>query len=135
MLKLILPCGWLPWRKFNSRGNLNKISVVPWQRWVLSGVFWVYKPLYKGFWCTKALITKFVINCLDQNSTELSKPNESEFILILIYIFYFIVRQVALVYWLRQIAHDQEVVTSNSGTVYRMDVSNDASYNIKENWK
>jgi hypothetical protein len=38
-----------------------------------------------------------------------------------------------MVYWLRQIAHDQEVVTSNSGTVYRMDVSNDASYNIKEN--
>jgi hypothetical protein len=30
-------------------------------------------------------------------------------------------------------AHDQEVVGSNPGTVYWMDVSNDASYYIKEN--
>jgi hypothetical protein len=30
-------------------------------------------------------------------------------------------------------AHDQDVVGSNPGTVYRMDVSNDASYYIKEN--
>ncbi len=34
-----------------------------------------------------------------------------------------------MVYWLRQIAHDQEVVGSNPDTVYWMDVS-DASYNI-----
>jgi hypothetical protein len=33
--------------------------------------------------------------------------------------------------WLRQMAHDQEVVSSNPGTVYWMDVSNNASYNIK----
>jgi hypothetical protein len=32
-------------------------------------------------------------------------------------------------------AHDQEVVGSNPGTVYWMDVSDDASYYIKENGK
>jgi hypothetical protein len=32
-------------------------------------------------------------------------------------------------------AHDQEVVGSNPGTVYWMDVSDDASYYIKEKLK
>jgi hypothetical protein len=32
-----------------------------------------------------------------------------------------------------QMAHDEEVVGSNPGTVYWMDVSDDASYYIKEN--
>jgi hypothetical protein len=32
-------------------------------------------------------------------------------------------------------AHDQEVVSSNSGTVYWMNVSDDVSYYIKENLK
>ncbi len=32
-------------------------------------------------------------------------------------------------------AHDQEVVGSNPNTEYWMDVSDDASYYIKENWK
>ncbi len=31
----------------------------------------------------------------------------------------------------RQMAHDQEVVGSNPGTIYWMDVSDDASYYIK----
>jgi hypothetical protein len=38
-----------------------------------------------------------------------------------------------MVYWLRQMAHDQEVVGLNPSTVYWMDVSDDASYYIKEN--
>jgi hypothetical protein len=33
-----------------------------------------------------------------------------------------------MVKWLRQMAHDQEVVGSNPGTIYWMDVSDDASY-------
>ena len=32
-------------------------------------------------------------------------------------------------------AHDQEVMSSNSGTVYWMNVSDDVSYYIKENLK
>jgi hypothetical protein len=40
----------------------------------------------------------------------------------------------AVVYWLRQMAHDQETVGSNPGTVYWMDASN-ASYYIKEKLK
>ncbi len=32
-------------------------------------------------------------------------------------------------------AHDQEVVGSNPGTIYWMEVSDDASCYIKENWK
>ena len=40
-----------------------------------------------------------------------------------------------LVYWLRQTAHDQEVVGSNPSNIYWMDVSDDASYYIKEKWK
>ena len=36
----------------------------------------------------------------------------------------------AMVYWLRQTAHDQEVMGLNPGTVYWMDVSN-ASYYIQ----
>ncbi len=40
-----------------------------------------------------------------------------------------------MVWWLRQMAHDQEVVGSNPDTEYWMDVSVDASYYIKENWK
>jgi hypothetical protein len=39
--------------------------------------------------------------------------------------------QVAMVYWLGQMAHNQEVVGSNPDTVYWMDVSDDASFNIK----
>ncbi len=35
-----------------------------------------------------------------------------------------------MVYWLRQTAHDQEVVSLNPSTVYWMDVS-DASYYIQ----
>jgi hypothetical protein len=35
-----------------------------------------------------------------------------------------------MVLWLRQTAHDQEVVGSNPGTIYWMDVSN-VSYYIK----
>jgi hypothetical protein len=35
-----------------------------------------------------------------------------------------------MVYWLRQMAHDQEVVGSNPGNVYWVDVSND---DIEEN--
>ncbi len=38
-----------------------------------------------------------------------------------------------MVWWLRQMAHDQEVEGSNPGTVYWMDVTDDASYYIKEN--
>ena len=37
-----------------------------------------------------------------------------------------------MVYWLRQPTHDQEVLSSNPGTVYWMDVS-DASYYIQTN--
>jgi hypothetical protein len=37
-----------------------------------------------------------------------------------------------MVYWLRQTAHDQEVVGSNPSSVYWMDVS-DAGYYIHEN--
>ncbi len=37
-------------------------------------------------------------------------------------------------YWLRQTAHDIEVVGSNPGTIYWMDVSNASFYkNIQEN--
>ena len=39
-----------------------------------------------------------------------------------------------MVLWLRQTAHDQEIVGSNPGTVYWMDVT-DASYYIKQNIK
>ena len=39
-----------------------------------------------------------------------------------------------MVWWLRQTAYDQEVMGSNPGTVYWMDVS-DASYYIQENTK
>jgi hypothetical protein len=38
-----------------------------------------------------------------------------------------------MVLWLRQMAHDQEVLGSSPGTVYWIDVSDDASYYIKEN--
>ncbi len=40
----------------------------------------------------------------------------------------------AMVQWLRQTAHDQEVVGSNPGTVHWMDVS-DGSYYTQENTK
>ncbi len=40
----------------------------------------------------------------------------------------------AVVQWLRQMAHDQEIVNSNPGTVYWIDISN-ASYYIKEKLK
>jgi hypothetical protein len=43
-------------------------------------------------------------------------------------------RQEVVVYWSRQMAHDQEIVGSNPSTVYWMDVSN-ASYYIKEKLK
>ncbi len=36
---------------------------------------------------------------------------------------------------LRQMAHDQEVVGSNPGTVYWMDLSDDESYYIKRKLK
>jgi hypothetical protein len=35
--------------------------------------------------------------------------------------------------WLRQTAHDQEVVDSNPGTVYWMDVSNLLAIALKKN--
>jgi len=44
----------------------------------------------------------------------------------------------AMVSWLRQTAHDQEVVGSNPGTIYWMDVSDDSYYiniNVHENNK
>ncbi len=40
-----------------------------------------------------------------------------------------------MVYWLRQIAHDQEVMGSNSGTEYWMDLSNTAGCYTKEKFK
>ena len=40
----------------------------------------------------------------------------------------------ALVKWLSHMAHDQEVVGSNPGTVYWMDVSK-ASLNIRKRYK
>jgi hypothetical protein len=38
-----------------------------------------------------------------------------------------------MVKWSRWMAHDQEVMGSNPDSVYCMDVSDDASYYIKEN--
>jgi hypothetical protein len=40
-----------------------------------------------------------------------------------------------MVQWLRQMAHDQEVLDSNPSTVYWMDVSDDASFYIKRKLK
>jgi hypothetical protein len=40
-----------------------------------------------------------------------------------------------MVLWLRQMAHDQEVVGSNPSTVYWMDVSDDACYYNTEKLK
>ncbi len=39
----------------------------------------------------------------------------------------------AMVQWLRQMAHDQEVVGSNPGTVYWMDVSDLLAITLKKN--
>jgi hypothetical protein len=40
-----------------------------------------------------------------------------------------------MIYWLRQMAHDQEVVGSHPGTVYWMDVSDLLAITLKKNWK
>jgi hypothetical protein len=37
--------------------------------------------------------------------------------------------------WLRQMAHDQEVVGSNPSTVYWMNVSDLLAITLKKNWK
>ncbi len=42
-------------------------------------------------------------------------------------------RQEAMVKWLRQMAHDQEVVGPNPGTVYWMDVSDLLPIPLKKN--
>ncbi len=44
-------------------------------------------------------------------------------------------RREAMVQWLRQMAHDQEVVGSNPGTIYQMDVRDNASYYIKRKYE
>jgi hypothetical protein len=42
------------------------------------------------------------------------------------------VRQLSIAEWLRQMAHDQEVMGSNPGTVYWIDVGNGSYYIIRK---